>query len=154
MVVGQWNRVRAKFDDLAAGVQKYKDALEKFVTSRPSGVAIDSMLSMAIAIHIVNLEKMNYDAKSFPCSKWKNYMANNVLKNHPKFPDEGTTAEYIVSSSSERPTSDEGRNNGNVTAEGNSPTEEVVTENIPVLRLFLKINLWLKSVMVIRAFSR
>lgn len=91
--------VRAKFDELAADIQKFREALRRVGVSNPSGVTRDEILSMAIAIHLGHRDTMSYDARSYPHSEWKNHLAYKVLMNHPKFSDEGSVSSAEVGQS-------------------------------------------------------
>lgn len=89
---------RAKFDEISADVQKFRDSLRKVTVCQPSGVNSSNILSMAIAIHMGRRTAMDYNARDYPHTEWRNHLAYAVLKDHPKFSDEGMAYGALTSS--------------------------------------------------------
>lgn len=79
---------RAKFEEVAADVQKFRDAILRVRASNPTGVTEDEVLSMSIAVHFGKRDKMSYEARCFPHAQWRSHLAYKVLQSHPKFSDE------------------------------------------------------------------
>lgn len=59
-----------------------------------TGVTENEVLSMTITKpkHLGKHDGMSYEARSYPRAEWKNHLANKVLRKHPKFSDECSTA--------------------------------------------------------------
>lgn len=61
--------VWAKFDELAADIQKFKDPLQRVLSSQHSGLSEANILSMTMTIHLGKEEKMDYNAHDYPHSE-------------------------------------------------------------------------------------
>jgi hypothetical protein len=78
-------------DNIFPDVNKFNEALCLIQASHPTGVNEDNILSMAIALHLGETKRMDYNFKSFDHSKWPNYTAWKILRSAPKFqPPTGT----------------------------------------------------------------
>lgn len=78
---------KVKVGEVFADVQKFRRCLRTVNISEPTGVTLDQILSMAIAIHVGKLSKMSYDFKDLSHDTWMNHLAYKVLRIHPKFQD-------------------------------------------------------------------
>jgi hypothetical protein len=78
-------------------VNKFNEALCLIQASRPTGVNEDNILSMAIALHLGETKRMDYNFKSFDHSKWPNYTAWKILRTAPKFRPPTSTAAASLS---------------------------------------------------------
>ena len=86
--------VRAKWDEIAADVQKFRFSLRVIKACNPTEVVEDQVISMEIAKHLGKRKAMSYDAKDFSHTEWKNHLAYRALRNHPKFHDLETCLLY------------------------------------------------------------
>ena len=77
--------IKQHFSDLSADVQKFRLSFAKVRASNPTGVGDDTVMSMAVAVHIGVTTCMDYSYKEFDKESWLYYRAYNVLKNHPKW---------------------------------------------------------------------
>lgn len=82
--------VRAKFDEVAADIQKFRDALRLIRSSNPTGVTEGEIFSMEIYKHLGKRKVMSYDARSFPHSIWRNHLDFKAVRTHPKFSEDGS----------------------------------------------------------------
>jgi hypothetical protein len=72
-------------DNSFPDVNKFNEALRLIQASHPTGVNEDNILSMAIALHLGETKRMDYNFRSFDHSKWPNYTAWKILRSAPKF---------------------------------------------------------------------
>lgn len=93
--------VCGKFDELPAGLQKFRDALQYVVTSQTSSVNEENVISMAIDIHTGKCNMMDYSFREYRHEIWCDHLAFKVLRSHPKYSDEGTSTGAIVFSVTE-----------------------------------------------------
>lgn len=89
--------VRAKVDEVAADVQKFRNSMKRVKSCNPTGVNISEILSMSIAVHLGKRDTMSYEARNFPHTQWRNHLAYGVLKSHPKFSDESVCSSVNAS---------------------------------------------------------
>lgn len=76
---------RKHFTELSADVQKFSVSLRKVHASCPTGVNEEGILSMAVAIHVGQTDKMDYAYQDYDKNNWNAYKAWQELHNHPKW---------------------------------------------------------------------
>ena len=67
-------------DNVFPEVQKFNKALRLVYSSNPTGTSEEEKIRMAIAIHMKEIKKMDYQYKSYPESNWKLYSSWVHLK--------------------------------------------------------------------------
>jgi hypothetical protein len=72
-------------DKVFPDVNKFPESLRLVQASRPSGCNHDNILSMAIAVHLGETKRMDYQFKDYPHSKWVNFIPWKILSACPKF---------------------------------------------------------------------
>lgn len=87
--------VRAKFDEISADVQKFRSAIKRVQSCNPTGVTINEIISMSIAVHLGKRDSMSYEARGYPHTQWRNHLAYAVLKTQPKFCDESVSSSTL-----------------------------------------------------------
>lgn len=78
---------RAKWDYISSDCQKLSSAIRFIRMCKPTGVTEHKIISMAITKNLFKREKMAYDAKDYPHSKWEHRLAFKLLQGVPKFQD-------------------------------------------------------------------
>jgi hypothetical protein len=72
-------------DQVFPDVNKFNEALRLVQASHPTGVNDDNIMSMAIALHLGETKRMDYQFKSYDHTKWANFAAWKILSIAPKF---------------------------------------------------------------------
>lgn len=88
--------VRAKFNEVATDIQKFREALRCIRAANPTGVTEHEVISMSIAKHLGKRSGMSYEVRSYLHSEWKNNLAYEVLRLHPKLSDERSASGRTV----------------------------------------------------------
>lgn len=77
--------VTQHFSDLSADIQKFRSSLLEIRATDPTGTNEDGITSMAVALHIGEAKKRDYEYTSFDCTKWAGFKAWLILRHHPKW---------------------------------------------------------------------
>lgn len=93
--------VRAKFDEVSADLQKFRESLRFIHSCNPTGVTEDGIFSMAVAKHLGKRTTMSYDAKDYPHDLWKSHLAFKILKTHPKYSDDAVVSNIVAEQATE-----------------------------------------------------
>jgi hypothetical protein len=72
-------------DHIFPDVNKFNESLRLVQSSHPTGVTDDNIISMAVAVHLKETDRMNYQYKNYDPTKWPNFLAWKLLRNVPKF---------------------------------------------------------------------
>jgi hypothetical protein len=72
-------------DQVFPDINKFNESLRLIQASHPTGCNEDNILSMAIALHVGEAKRMDYNFRSFEHTKWANYSAWKILSIAPKF---------------------------------------------------------------------
>lgn len=82
-------------DHLSKDVMSFNKALRKVFEAEPTGVTLQEMICMAVAIHLKKTKHMDYHFKNFDVTKWRFYSAWHQLKNVNKFRYAGPVPEGV-----------------------------------------------------------
>jgi hypothetical protein len=72
-------------DQVFPDINKFNESLRLIQASHPTGCNEDNILSMAIALHVGEAKRMDYNFRPFEHTKWPNYSAWKILSVAPKF---------------------------------------------------------------------
>jgi hypothetical protein len=75
-------------------IQKFNECLRQIQSSSPTGCNNDNIYNMAVALHLKQADRLNYNFRDFDSAQWPYFLAWKVLRNTPKFrlPSPKTTA--------------------------------------------------------------
>jgi hypothetical protein len=92
-------------DQVFPEINKFNESLRLIHASNPTGCNEDNILSMAIALHLGEAKRMDYNFRSFEHTKWANYSAWKILSVAPKFrPPSSTMTTNSLGSTTVDPT--------------------------------------------------
>jgi hypothetical protein len=116
-------------DSIAKDIQAFNKAKRMVRLSNPTGVTVEEKHSMAVAIHLGKVKKMDYGSRGFDVTKWPNYLAYKVLMDVPKFSDANAAGSDDVETENEDDEDEEvefpesvGDFNGDFNSDATSPS--------------------------------
>lgn len=77
--------LHAKFDEVAADLKKFREAILRVRSYNPTGVVLDEVLSMSISVHLEKRNTMSFEEIFSLRAQWRNYLAYKSHQSHPKF---------------------------------------------------------------------
>jgi hypothetical protein len=72
-------------DQVFPDINKFNESLRLVQASHPTGCNDDNILSMAIAVHLGEARRMDYQFRNFEHTSWPNFGAWKILRVSPKF---------------------------------------------------------------------
>jgi len=70
-------------DTISKDIQKFNECLRKVYLSKPTGAGDEEKVNMAVAMHLGNINRMDYHFKIFDSSRWRFIGAWKVLRDIP-----------------------------------------------------------------------